>query len=157
MEELNRSHAVEQIELFAEVDLGRHLDIAGPAHGGEAHGAEENGVGLANAAQGGGGEWVAAAEKLGGADGVFDEVEADVGEHAFDRAEDLDAFGHNFGSDTVSAEDRDFEPGDRTSNKITRWRGIGQKLYQQLLVSQRLIGNWIFRGIGSGTRIVGLG
>ena len=128
VEELNRSHAVEQIELFAEVDLGCHLDTAGPAHGGEAHRAEENGVGLLDALEGGGREWVAAAEKLGGADGVFDEVEANVGEHAFDRAEDFDAFGHNLGSDTVSAEDRDFERGDVTTNKITGWRGIGQKL-----------------------------
>lgn len=71
---------------------------------------------------------VAAAEKLGGADGVFDEVEANVREQGFDGAEDFDALGHNFGSDTVSAEDRDFERGDHTTNKITGWRGIGQKL-----------------------------
>ena len=72
-------------------------------------------VGLPDAFEGGGRERVAAAEKFAAAAGVFDAVEADVRELGFDGAEDFDALGHNFGSDTVATEDRDFERRDHTT------------------------------------------
>lgn len=107
--------AVEKIELLAEIDQGCHLDAAGPPDRRQVHCAEQNGVGLLDAFEGGGRARVAVAEKFAGADGVFDEVEADVRELGFDGAEDFDALGHNFGSDTVATEDRDFERRDHTT------------------------------------------
>jgi len=59
----------------------------------------------------GGGKRVAAAEEFAGANGVFDEVELNAGEQGFDGAEDLDAFGHDFGADSIAAEDCDLKQG----------------------------------------------
>ena len=111
VEETNGPDAVKQIELLAEIDLRRHLDPAWPTDGGQAHGPEQNGIGLADAVERGRRERVAAAEKFAGADGVFNELEASAGEQSFDGAEDLDAFGDDFGADSIAAEDCDLKQG----------------------------------------------
>jgi hypothetical protein len=40
---------------------------------------------------------------------VFDEVELNAGEQGFDGAKDLHAFGHDFGADSIAAEDCDLK------------------------------------------------
>ncbi len=77
--------------MLTKIDLARHLNTVGPAHGRQAHRAEENAVGLANTIEGGGRERMAAAQEFTGADGVFDKIEADVGEPGSDGAENAHA------------------------------------------------------------------
>jgi T5SS/PEP-CTERM-associated repeat protein len=65
-----------------------------------------------------GGKRVAAAEEFAGANGVFDEVELNAGEQGFDGAEDLDAFGHDFGADSIAGNNSEFHDRSTVSTRV---------------------------------------
>lgn len=109
VEETDRADAIEEIELFAQIDLRGHLDAAGPADGRQAHGTEENGVGGAETRQRGGRERVAVAEIFGGANRMFHDLELDAAHDVFDGAENFESLGDDLGADTIAAKDGDLE------------------------------------------------
>ncbi len=101
--ELDGAGAGVEVEAFAKVDLRGHFAAIGPADVGEAHGAEEDGVGFFASFEGGFGEGGAGAEEFGSADGLF-------GEGELVRAgglEDGDGGGGDFRADAVTGEDGD--------------------------------------------------
>ena len=106
VEEIDRAEAAIEIELLAQVELRRHLDAGGPAHVGQSHGAEQDGVEFLGALEGGGRQGVARAEVLAGADAERFEFKRDwvAGGNGM---EDADGLGSDLGADAVAGHESD--------------------------------------------------
>ncbi len=101
MKQVDRPQSAVQVQPLAQIELGRHLHPTRPAHGGQSHGAQQNGVELLNPLKGGRRQRIAAAQILGRAHREFLVFEVHATQAAFDGAQDFQRFTHDFRTDAV--------------------------------------------------------
>src|SRR5437879_897162 len=106
MKQIHGSQSAVEVQTLAQIQLGRHLDTIRPAHSGQAHGAQKNGIELCELLEYGRRQRVSAAQIFVRAHTELSELKAGVTQVRFHGPQDLDAGLYYFSSDTVSRQYR---------------------------------------------------